>query len=254
MSIATVVTELKQQRKLLAQNINTKGVPATENETLAQLIPKVLEISGGGEITQPHIALKAFFTSPFYDTQNITCTVPSEASEGDTILLVLFTRSVVDVPNFTRVLKQDTSSGVQAIEIWQKRVTAEDLNSISYTQSASGRTAYSIIVLKTSGNLVLDNSAVSTSDDPAYVSVEAKTNHSVAIFMGSSRYSYAYAASVYFIGGGWICINHPDSLENNRFWVSLAFVSAGILPVPTIQVLDTHQSECCNATVVFKLA
>lgn len=48
MSIATALTALDTQRDNLAANLTTKGVTASNTETLAQLVPKVLDITGGG--------------------------------------------------------------------------------------------------------------------------------------------------------------------------------------------------------------
>ena len=47
MSIATALTKLNTQRQALANNLTTKGVASAETETLSQLVPKVLDISGG---------------------------------------------------------------------------------------------------------------------------------------------------------------------------------------------------------------
>lgn len=49
-TIADQLQELINQKKSLAENLNTKGITASENEKLNTLVPKVLEIptSGGG--------------------------------------------------------------------------------------------------------------------------------------------------------------------------------------------------------------
>jgi hypothetical protein len=48
MTIATALTALDTQRKNLAANLTTQGVASAGTETLAQLVPKVLNIKGGG--------------------------------------------------------------------------------------------------------------------------------------------------------------------------------------------------------------
>ena len=48
MSIATALAALDTQRDNLAANLTTKGVTASNTETLAQLVPKVLDIESGG--------------------------------------------------------------------------------------------------------------------------------------------------------------------------------------------------------------
>ena len=48
MSIGTELGKLNTQRNNLAANLTTKGVTASSSETLAQLVPKVLDITSGG--------------------------------------------------------------------------------------------------------------------------------------------------------------------------------------------------------------
>ena len=45
---ADYLNKLIGQKNSLADNLVTKGIEATHDETLGTLIPKVLEISGGG--------------------------------------------------------------------------------------------------------------------------------------------------------------------------------------------------------------
>lgn len=45
---ADYLNKLVEQKNTLADNLVTKGVPATHDETLETLVPKVLDISGGG--------------------------------------------------------------------------------------------------------------------------------------------------------------------------------------------------------------
>ena len=52
MSIATALAALDAQRDSLATNLTTKGVTAANTETLSQLVPKVLDITGGETITK----------------------------------------------------------------------------------------------------------------------------------------------------------------------------------------------------------
>lgn len=49
--IMAYINELKHQRDLLAENLNTKGVEAAKTETFNTLVPKVLEISGNDNVT-----------------------------------------------------------------------------------------------------------------------------------------------------------------------------------------------------------
>ena len=51
MSLATALTALATQRDNLAANLTTMGVTAANTETLAQLVPKVLNIESGGGYT-----------------------------------------------------------------------------------------------------------------------------------------------------------------------------------------------------------
>ena len=46
---AEYLNKLVEQKNTLADNLVTKGVTASHVETLETLVPKVLEISGGGE-------------------------------------------------------------------------------------------------------------------------------------------------------------------------------------------------------------
>lgn len=57
MSIASEITKLNNQRIALANNLTTKGVTASSSETLAQLVPKVLDIptGGGGSVAYDEI-------------------------------------------------------------------------------------------------------------------------------------------------------------------------------------------------------
>ena len=48
MTIPTALAALDTQRDNLAANLTTKGVAAANTETLAQLVPKVLNITSGG--------------------------------------------------------------------------------------------------------------------------------------------------------------------------------------------------------------
>ena len=48
MNISDYLNELIAQKTALAENLNAKGVTANTNETLNTLVPKVLNISGGG--------------------------------------------------------------------------------------------------------------------------------------------------------------------------------------------------------------
>lgn len=48
-TISQQLTELVNQKNALAENLTTKGVEASSSETLNTLVPKVLEIQGGGE-------------------------------------------------------------------------------------------------------------------------------------------------------------------------------------------------------------
>ena len=48
MSLATALTALDTRRDSLAANLTTMGVTASNTETLAQLVPKVLNIESGG--------------------------------------------------------------------------------------------------------------------------------------------------------------------------------------------------------------
>lgn len=47
-TIADYLDDLVTQRNALADNLTAKGVPATHAEKFNSLVPKVLEISGGG--------------------------------------------------------------------------------------------------------------------------------------------------------------------------------------------------------------
>lgn len=46
---ADYLNKLVDQKNALADNLVTKGVTATHDETLETLVPKILEISGSGE-------------------------------------------------------------------------------------------------------------------------------------------------------------------------------------------------------------
>lgn len=59
MSIATALAALDTQRDNLAANLTTKGVTAANTETLSQLVPKVLDITGGEPITKGFVIFDA---------------------------------------------------------------------------------------------------------------------------------------------------------------------------------------------------
>lgn len=59
--IADYLDDLVTQRNALADNLVTQGVTATHAEKLNSLVPKVLEISGGGSDTDVLLKIK---TSP----------------------------------------------------------------------------------------------------------------------------------------------------------------------------------------------
>ena len=70
---ADYLNKLVTQKNALADNLVTKGVTATHDETLDTLVPKVLEISGGGgsmtngNLALDHIAL-GFIYNAKYDS------------------------------------------------------------------------------------------------------------------------------------------------------------------------------------------
>lgn len=47
-TVAELITSLNAQKDALAANLVTKGVAATDTEGFSTLVPKVLEIQGGG--------------------------------------------------------------------------------------------------------------------------------------------------------------------------------------------------------------
>ena len=63
MSIATELGKLSTQRNNLAANLMTKGVTASSSETLAQLVPKVLDISGGEVPTDDFVVIELTVTT-----------------------------------------------------------------------------------------------------------------------------------------------------------------------------------------------
>ena len=79
---ADYLNKLVEQKNALADNLVTKGVTATRSETLETLVPKVLDISGGGDIKgtnftinltgEPDYTINSEIYS--YETQNIVIT------------------------------------------------------------------------------------------------------------------------------------------------------------------------------------
>ena len=79
---ADYLNKLVTQKNTLADNLVTKGVVATHDETLETLVPKVLDISGGGDIKgtnftinltgEPDYTINSEIYS--YETQNIVIT------------------------------------------------------------------------------------------------------------------------------------------------------------------------------------
>ena len=65
---ADYLNKLVSQKNALADNLVTKGVTATHDETLETLIPKVLNISGGGGETTGYISDGLIFLSELTDT------------------------------------------------------------------------------------------------------------------------------------------------------------------------------------------
>ena len=63
MSIATELVKLNTQRNNLAANLTTKGVTASSSETLAELVPKVLDISGGGVPADDFVVIQLTVTT-----------------------------------------------------------------------------------------------------------------------------------------------------------------------------------------------
>ena len=69
---AEYLNKLVTQKNSLADNLVTKGVDATHDETLETLVPKVLEISGGGggsvidsNLAYSHIALGFIYNAKY---------------------------------------------------------------------------------------------------------------------------------------------------------------------------------------------
>lgn len=67
---ADYLNKLVSQKNALADNLVTKGIDATHDETLETLVPKVLEISGGGGMTNcnlaySHIALGFIYNAKY---------------------------------------------------------------------------------------------------------------------------------------------------------------------------------------------
>lgn len=59
-TISQQLTELVNQKNALAANLTTKGVEASSSETLNTLVPKVLEIQGGGRELPEYMSAKNF--------------------------------------------------------------------------------------------------------------------------------------------------------------------------------------------------
>ena len=54
-TVAELITSLNTQKDALAANLITKGVAAKDTEGFSTLVPKVLEIQGGGGGSEPCI-------------------------------------------------------------------------------------------------------------------------------------------------------------------------------------------------------
>lgn len=81
MAIADYLTQLASDRDDLADNLVTMGVQASHSETITELVPKVLDIAGGGiEITD--ITLNADGTYTVTDKDNNTHTLAVTETDG----------------------------------------------------------------------------------------------------------------------------------------------------------------------------
>ena len=77
---ADYLNKLVGQKNTLADNLTTKGVAATHGETLETLVPKVLNISGGGGETTGYISDGLICFSEMADT--LTCNLISDEKIG----------------------------------------------------------------------------------------------------------------------------------------------------------------------------
>ena len=69
---ADYLNKLVTQKNTLADNLVTKGVTATHDETLETLVPKVLEISGGGGESGLQLDENALFTGDVIFPEGVT--------------------------------------------------------------------------------------------------------------------------------------------------------------------------------------
>lgn len=77
---ADYLNKLVEQKNTLADNLVTKGVSATHSETLETLVPKVLNISGGGGETTGYISDGLISFSELNDT--LTCNLITDKMLG----------------------------------------------------------------------------------------------------------------------------------------------------------------------------
>ena len=79
-SMTDYLNKLVSQKNTLADNLVTKGVTASHDETLETLVPKVLNISGGGGETTGYISDGLICFSEMADT--LTCNLISDEKIG----------------------------------------------------------------------------------------------------------------------------------------------------------------------------
>ena len=71
---ADYLNKLVEQKNTLADNLVTKGVTATHDETLETLVPKVLDISSSGQVITPeklgYVSGAQYFFDGIYNFSN----------------------------------------------------------------------------------------------------------------------------------------------------------------------------------------
>lgn len=140
MTIAQALLDLDEQRDLLATNLTTMGVTASNTETLAQLIPKVLDITGGGGMTLTTTRVRR--TSNYTFASNAWWAIPWQAEIYDE-------NSAFDLGSATRIT---VPTGITKIQLKAYAVYNNSFSAGRYMQIRKNGTTTIQVVIQQSQN------------------------------------------------------------------------------------------------------
>ena len=171
---------------------------------------------------------------------SVSRTIPSATQEGDWVIAMMFHRSSINSSpsGFTRiasVMNADPPDNFgQVTEVWLKVADANDADEVvSFGQSASGRMALALIVLRGAGRLRVEDAAATdygaTSTTPGEHPVPVVTSGGsgrLALSISSCVYAETSGTTTYTPPEGWTGTTSAD-VADNRLSVAHKSVNAG---------------------------